>query len=176
MFNYIDHVVTIVGYDSENAVDYWIVKNSWGRHWGMNGYMQILRKSGNQAGTSSINTFASYQIKRSIFITCKGGETFCCAKSFIMCYRATCCPKGFPVCCKGGKHCCPDGYVCGVKKACVLVCMTSCQLNLGSSFAAKLLIFLGCVWFPARVARLCSLNLVTPFLWGGRKNRYLLAS
>ncbi|PIA52842.1 hypothetical protein AQUCO_01000604v1 [Aquilegia coerulea] len=129
----IDHVVTIVGYDSGNGVDYWIVKNSWGRHWGMNGYMHILRKSGDQAGTCGINTFASYQIKpkpnpvllpslahvNNIFGDCKAGETKCCTKRFIICLYEKCCPRGFPVCCKGGKSCCPDGYVCGVKKGCV---------------------------------------------------------
>ncbi|PIA52838.1 hypothetical protein AQUCO_01000603v1 [Aquilegia coerulea] len=46
----IDHVATIVGYDSENGVDYWTVKNSWGRQWGMNGYMHILRNSGDREG------------------------------------------------------------------------------------------------------------------------------
>ncbi|KAF5180135.1 Cysteine protease xcp2 [Thalictrum thalictroides] len=53
------HAVTIVGYDSENGIDYWTVKNSWGRHWGMNGYMHIRRNSGNQAGLCGTNTLAS---------------------------------------------------------------------------------------------------------------------
>ncbi|PIA52837.1 hypothetical protein AQUCO_01000603v1 [Aquilegia coerulea] len=59
----IDHVATIVGYDSENGVDYWTVKNSWGRQWGMNGYMHILRNSGDREGVCGINTLVSYPIK-----------------------------------------------------------------------------------------------------------------
>lgn len=39
----VSHSVTIVGWGEENNITYWIVKNSWGKSFGINGYFKIRR-------------------------------------------------------------------------------------------------------------------------------------
>jgi cathepsin L len=41
----LDHAVEIIGYGTENGVDYWNVRNSWGSSWGESGYVRIKRTS-----------------------------------------------------------------------------------------------------------------------------------
>jgi cathepsin L len=41
----LDHAVEIIGYGTENGVDYWNVRNSWGPSWGESGYFRIKKTS-----------------------------------------------------------------------------------------------------------------------------------
>ncbi|WVZ25705.1 hypothetical protein V8G54_004249 [Vigna mungo] len=59
----INHFVLIVGYDSVDGVDYWMVKNSWGKDWGMDGYIWIQRNTGNLGGVCLMNFFVAFPIK-----------------------------------------------------------------------------------------------------------------
>ena len=58
----LDHAVLLIGYDtSSDGTEYWIVKNSWGTSWGLNGYVHIAAGSQNSgAGVCGINSAASF--------------------------------------------------------------------------------------------------------------------
>ena len=39
----VNHAVVAVGYGTENGVDYWLLKNSWGDGWGEKGFIKVKR-------------------------------------------------------------------------------------------------------------------------------------
>jgi len=60
----LNHGVLVVGYGIRKKQKYWLVKNSWGKHWGMDGYVLIER--GNTklgpGGKCGILKFGSYPV------------------------------------------------------------------------------------------------------------------
>ena len=56
------HCLAIVGYGSENGVDYWIVKNSYGTSWGENGYVRMIKQSGTGPDICGITLEAIYPV------------------------------------------------------------------------------------------------------------------
>ncbi|XP_067950076.1 cysteine proteinase 3-like [Watersipora subatra] len=48
----LDHAILIIGYGMMQGKPYWICQNSWGKSWGMNGYVLIARGS-NRCGIAS---------------------------------------------------------------------------------------------------------------------------
>ncbi|KAH7682107.1 Actinidain protein [Dioscorea alata] len=136
----IDHAVLIVGYGSEKNIEYWIVKNSWGTSWGMQGYFYIRRNTGLPYGACAINAMASYPMKESTSPSpfpspaippppppppppspmpvqcgglsyCSAGETCCCIYQWMdFCLLYGCCAYENAVCCAGSIYCCPQDY------------------------------------------------------------------
>jgi len=59
----LDHGVLVVGYGEENSVPYWLVKNSWGDQWGVDGYVKIERSESNSdPGVCGIAMQPSYPV------------------------------------------------------------------------------------------------------------------
>ena len=50
------HAVALIGYGSESGVKYWLVQNSWGTNWGLEGFAKFKRGE-NLAGIED-RTFA----------------------------------------------------------------------------------------------------------------------
>jgi len=54
----LDHCVQIVGWDSDSNTPYWIVRNSWGTDWGLNGFLWVERNL-NECGISDEATYVT---------------------------------------------------------------------------------------------------------------------
>ena len=56
----VNHAVLAVGYghDETSGLDYWLVKNSWGYDWGMDGFFKIERGV-NMCGCAQCNSYPS---------------------------------------------------------------------------------------------------------------------
>ncbi|CAK9325846.1 unnamed protein product [Citrullus colocynthis] len=62
--NQINHTVVVVGYGTEeDGTEYWIIRNSWGVHWGLKGYMKMQQGAEDPEGICGLAMSPSYPVK-----------------------------------------------------------------------------------------------------------------
>eukprot|EP00933_Yihiella_yeosuensis_P071897 TRINITY_DN80141_c0_g1_i1.p1 TRINITY_DN80141_c0_g1~~TRINITY_DN80141_c0_g1_i1.p1 ORF type:complete len:519 (+),score=137.75 TRINITY_DN80141_c0_g1_i1:203-1759(+) len=64
----INHAVTLFGYGTEGSKKYWLIKNSWGKDWGEDGFIRVYRTE-NEEKNCGVDTDPSKGI------ACKGGPS-----------------------------------------------------------------------------------------------------
>lgn len=55
-----DHALVLVGYGDNKDHDFWLIKNSWGPKWGINGYF-MLKRGANKCGINLWATTAVFE-------------------------------------------------------------------------------------------------------------------
>jgi len=103
-----DHAVLVVGYGTQNGIDYWLVKNSWSTNWGISGYVKIKRGS-DECGIESAAMSAASCNDENVLQPCdisgtfgsgitgsgtlqisSGGQTY---TSYVTCNNSLCSPQ-----------------------------------------------------------------------------------